>query len=53
MVKECMRILDRNGGYMRLLYLPIDESKVPAVKKAFADIGLTPESLKRPAIAAQ
>ena len=53
MVKECMRILDRNGGYMRLPYLPMDESKVPAVKKALADIGLTPESLKRPAIAAQ
>ena len=45
MIKACMNILGRHGGYMRRPFAPFEDADIPVVTKALADIGLTAESL--------
>lgn len=41
-VKASMNVLEKDGGYPRQPYLPMEESALPRLKAALAEIGLEP-----------
>ena len=50
-LKTCMNVLGRNGGYMREPYLPVLDEDIPKIADALAKIGLTPENMAHPVAA--